>query len=137
MIKNICYDTIVLSRKSEDATINDLSIAEDLKDTLLSKKEECVGMAANMIGINKRIICFYDGDIIKTMFNPEIVKFSGLYFEKEGCLSHPGQIKSTKRYQKIHVKYYNNEFHIKRETYEGFVAEIIQHEIDHCNGILI
>lgn len=137
MVKELVHDPFFLGMKSDIATIEDLNIATDLKDTLIAHKEGCVGMAANMIGERKAIICFvHEGKYI-TMFNPEITKYSGCYETEEGCLSLLGGPRKTKRYKKITVKYQTEEFKTRTKTYEGFTAQIIQHEIDHINGILI
>lgn len=138
MIRSIIKDPLFLSRKAEPATIDDLSVAIDLKETLSAHLHECVGMAANMIGINKRIIIFKDDDQLRVMFNPEIIKVSkNTYFTEEGCLSHPGQSKKVKRYQSIKVSYLDENWKKKIKTYSGFTAEIIQHECDHLEGVLI
>ena len=137
MVKELVHDPIFLGQKSEPATAEDMETARDLLDTLTAHKEGCVGMAANMIGIKKRIICFDANGVYMTMFNPEIVKFSGTYETEEGCLSLLGGPRKTKRYKKITVQYYTSDFKKRTKTYEGFTAQIIQHEIDHCNGILI
>ena len=136
MIKEIMKDPIFLSQKSKPATIEDLSLAQDLLDTLEANKEGCVGMAANMIGISKRVIIFDDNGVYTVMFNPEIVKSSDRYETEEGCLSLPGTRK-TKRWSSIKVQYQNEAFQTRFKTYTGWTAQIIQHEIDHCNGILI
>ncbi len=136
MIKEIMKDPIFLSQKSKPATIEDLSLAQDLLDTLEANKEGCVGMAANMIGISKRVIIFDDNGVYTVMFNPEIVKSSDRYETEEGCLSLPGTRK-TKRWRSIKVQYQNEAFQTRFKTYTGWTAQIIQHEIDHCNGILI
>jgi len=138
MIREICRDTFILSRMSSPANINDLDIAGDLLDTLKYHSDKCVGMACNMIGINKRIIAYYDENEkdYRLMFNPNIVDQKDEYQTSEGCLSLPGE-RETKRYRKIVVEYDNNKFERKRKTYNGLTAQIIQHEIDMCNGILI
>ena len=136
MVRPIMRDPIFLARKSEAATVSDLETARDLLDTLIFHKEGCVGMAANMIGVAKRIIAFDCGGQYMVMFNPEILKSSGEYETEEGCLSLPG-IRKTKRYQKIKVRYLNEAMQVRLKTFEGWTAQIIQHEIDHCNGILI
>lgn len=136
MIKDIVHDPIFLSQKSETATKSDLSVTKDLLDTLIANREGCVGMAANMIGIKKRIIVFDNGGMYMTMLNPEIVSKSGEYETEEGCLSLAGT-RSTKRFQIIKVKYQDLNFKTCHQTFTGFTAQIIQHEIDHCNGILI
>ena len=114
----------------------DLPVAQDLRDTLAAHRDGCVGMAANMIGVAKRIIIFDDNGSATVMFNPEIVKCSGPYEAEEGCLSLPGTRKA-KRYRSIKVQYRNEKFETRLKTYTGFTAQIIQHEIDHCNGVLI
>lgn len=137
MIKELVHDPIFLGQKSESATIMDLQAAQDLLDTLAAHKDGCVGMAANMIGVKKRIICFDNEGVYMTMFNPEIVKFSESYETEEGCLSLLGGPRKTKRYMKIKVQYQTADFKVRTKTFEGWTAQIIQHEIDHCNGILI
>ncbi len=136
MIRPIMKDPIFLAQKSAPATVMDLPIAQDLRDTLEAHRDGCVGMAANMIGAAKRIIIFDDNGSAAVMFNPEIVKCSGIYEAEEGCLSLPGTRK-TKRYRSIKVQYQNEQFQTRLKTYTGFTAQIIQHEIDHCNGVLI
>ena len=136
MIREIVKDRILLARKALLATEEDLPIAEDLLDTLRAHREECVGMAANMIGANKRIIVFADGDKLTALLNPVILEKSEPYEAEEGCLSLPGTRK-TVRFGKITVRYQNKRMEQKRRTFTGFPAEIIQHEIDHCEGILI
>jgi len=136
MIKELIHDPIFLAQKSTPATEADLEIAEDLLDTLEANRAGCVGMAANMIGRTKRIIVFDDNGTLTVMFNPEIIKCDKPYQTEEGCLSLPGQRK-TKRYQSIKVRYQNRDFQTRLKTYTGWTAQIIQHEIDHCNGILI
>lgn len=136
MIRPIMKDYIFLSRKSEIATNDDLQVAQDLLDTLAEYKDGCVGMAANMIGVSKRIIVFENDGEHMTMFNPEIIKQSGAYETEEGCLSLTGTHK-TKRYKTIKVKYQNIQFQTRIKTFADFTAQIIQHEIDHCNGIII
>ena len=136
MIKPIVKDPIFLRQKSMAATALDLPVAQDLRDTLEAHRDGCVGMAANMIGVNKRIIIFDDNGKATVMFNPEIVKCSGPYEAEEGCLSLPGTRKA-RRYRTIKVQYQNERFETRLKTYTGFPAQIIQHEIDHCNGVLI
>ena len=136
MIKPIMKDPIFLAQKSVIATEEDLYIAQDLRDTLEANKDGCVGMAANMIGILKRVIIFDDNGKASVMFNPEIIKYSEAYETEEGCLSLTGSRK-TKRYKTIKVQYQNEAFQTRIKTYTGWTAQIIQHEIDHCNGILI
>lgn len=137
MIKEIIKDEFLLSRKATLATKEDLNIMNDLVDTITFYKEECVGMAANMIGINKAIIIVKTEKDYLIMFNPKILKVSKNFYEcEEGCLSHLGKRK-TRRYKKIKVSYQDSNFKQKIKTYEDDIAQIIQHEIDHCNGILI
>ena len=136
MIREICKDEFFLSQKSEPATTDDLSVAQDLLDTLAAHKDGCVGMAANMIGVNKRIIAFDNGGAYMVMFNPVIVKKSAPYDAEEGCLSLTGTRKTT-RYQTIKVQWQNEQFQTRIRTFTGWTAQIIQHEIDHCEGILI
>lgn len=136
MIKQIIKD-IFIFKKAEPATKDDLQVAIDLADTLRANADICVGMAANMIGVNKRIIAFSVGPIVMTMLNPVIVKKSKETYEAdEGCLSLPGTRK-TVRYQGIEVEYLDMNFKKHRQAYSGFPAQIIQHEIDHCDGIVI
>ena len=116
--------------------MEDVPVALDLAETLQAHKEGCVGLAANMIGASKRIIAFYDGTKIETMFNPEIIRCEGAYETEEGCLSLDG-VRKTKRYKSIKVKYQNEKMQIRMKSYTGWTAQIIQHEIDHCNGIII
>ncbi len=137
MIKELMHDPIFLGQKSEAATLDDLQVAQDLLDTLTFHKESCVGMAANMIGVKKRIICFDAEGKYMTMFNPEIIKASNAFETEESCLSLQGGPRKTKRYKKIKVKYQNAELKVRIQTFDGFTAQIIQHEIDHLNGILI
>ena len=136
MIQPIMKDPLFLGVKSQPATAEDLSVAQDLLDTLAAHREGCVGMAANMIGIRKRIIVFDNEGTDMVMFNPEITKQEGWYETEEGCLSLPG-IRTTKRYHKIKEQYQNAGFQTRIKTFSGWTAQIIQHEIDHCNGILI
>ena len=136
MIRDICKDEAFLARKAEPATADDLGTAQDLLDTLTAHKEGCVGMAANMIGVNKRIIVFDDEGKYQVMFNPVIVKRDRPYEAEEGCLSLIGRRK-TKRFQTIKVQWQNEKFQTRLKTFTGWTAEIIQHEIDHCDGILI
>ena len=137
MIKDVIHDETFLSQKAELATKDDLYIADDLRDTLEANKEKCVGMAANMIGINKRIIIFEEGNQYSVMFNPEIIKKQDAFETEEACLSLQGYPKKTKRYKTIKVRWQNEKFEWRIKTFNGFVAQIIQHEIDHCDGILI
>ena len=137
MIKELVHDPIFLAQKSEPATEADLSTAADLMETLIAHKDECVGMAANMIGVKKSIICFDNDGEYMTMLNPEIIKFSDGYDTEESCLSLLNGPRKTKRYKKIKVKYQTVDMKLRIKTFEGFSAQIIQHEVDHCNGILI
>ena len=129
MIRDICKDEFFLAQKAEPATAADLEIAQDLLDTLAAHKDGCVGMAANMIGVNKRIIAFDNGGEYMVMFNPVIVKKSALYDAEEGCLSLTGT--------RIKVQWQNEQFQTRIKTFTGWTAQIIQHEIDHCEVILI
>ncbi len=137
MVKEVIHDPILLGARSEPATKEDLQTAQDLLDTLRANKDACVGMAANMIGIRKRIIVFDNGGTYMTMFNPEIIKASGQYDTEEGCLSLLGGPRPCKRYQTIKVQWQNEQLQTRIKTFTGWTAQIIQHEIDHCNGILI
>lgn len=137
MIKEIVHDPLFLSVKSEPATKDDLQTAQDLLDTLIANKEGCVGMAANMIGVRKRIIVFDNEGGYMTMLNPEIVKCSGQYTAEEGCLSLLGGPRKCNRYKSVKVKWQTTELQTRIKTFTGWPAQIIQHEIDHCNGVLI
>ena len=137
MVKELIHDPIFLSLKSEVATKEDLQVAEDLLDTLTAHKDGCVGMAANMIGIHKRIIAFDNEGKYMVMFNPEIIKKSEPYETEEGCLSLIGAPRKCKRYKIIKVKWQTSEMQIRIKTFTGFPAQIIQHEVDHCDGVLI
>jgi peptide deformylase len=136
MIKPICKDTIILSKRSVPATKADMPVAEDLLDTLKANVNRCVGMAANMIGVNKRIIVFNVGMMNISMINPVIIKHVDPYETEEGCLSLNG-VRTTTRYQSIEVEFFDRNFEKQKRAFTGFPAQIIQHEIDHCNGILI
>ena len=136
MIRPIMRDEAFLAQKAELATSADLEIADDLLETLQANKAACVGMAANMIGVNKRIIAFDDEGAYTVMFNPEIVKKSGPYETEEGCLSLFGRRKA-KRFRSIKVRYQNRQFQTRFKTYTGWTAQIIQPVIDHCEGIII
>jgi len=136
MIREICRDETFLSQKAAPATADDLATAQDLLDTLTAHKDDCVGMAANMIGVCKRIIAFDNEGTYMVMFNPVIVRQSGPYEAQEGCLSLSG-VRKTKRFQTIKVQWQNEKFQTRLKTFTGWTAEIIQHEIDHCEGILI
>ena len=137
MVRELMHDPIFLARKSAPATAEDLEVAQDLLDTLTFHKEGCVGMAANMIGITKRIIVFDNEGEYMTMLNPVILKASDLYETEEGCLSLLGGPRKCKRYKKIKVQYQNLQLQTRIKTFAGWTAQIIQHEIDHCNGVLI
>lgn len=137
MVKEVMHDPIFLALKSEPATKNDLPVAQDLLDTLIANKDACVGMAANMIGVRKRIIVFDNEGSYMTMFNPEILKAAEPYDTEEGCLSLLGGPRPCKRYKTIKVRWQNEQFQTRIKTFAGWPAQIIQHEIDHCNGILI
>ena len=136
MIREIVKDVLFLSQKSQPAVPEDLPVARDLLDTLAAHREGCVGMAANMIGVCKRIIVFDNDGTDTVMFNPEIVKRSEPYEAEEGCLSLTG-VRKTKRWRSIKVQYQNQAFQTRLKTYTGWTAQIIQHEIDHCDGIII
>ena len=137
MVRELVHDPILLARVSEPAVKEDWAIAQDLLETLIFHEKGCVGMAANMIGVHKRIIAFNNEGKYEIMFNPRIVKSSGEYEAKEGCLSLLGDPRPTKRFEKIKVEYQTQDMKLRLKTYQGFTAQIIQHEIDHCNGILI
>lgn len=137
MIKELMHDPIFLAQKSQPAAGEDLQIAQDLLDTLAAHKQTCMGMAANMIGVCKRIIAFDNAGVYMVMLNPQIIRQSGEYETEESCLSLLGGPRKTKRYQKIKVQYQTLELQTRLKTFEGWTAQIIQHEIDHCNGILI
>ena len=141
MVKELIHDPMLLGQKSIDATKDDINTANDLLETLIYHNKTCVGMAANMIGVNKRIIAFLDESDRKptytVMFNPEIIEKSGKYETEESCLSLLGGPRKCIRYKKIKVKYQTPELQIRFKTYTDWTAQIIQHEIDHCNGILI
>ena len=137
MVKELVHDPILLAMKSETAAKDDLQTAQDLMDTLSAHKDSCVGMAANMIGVRKRIIVFDNGGEYMTMLNPEILKRSEPYETEEGCLSLLGGPRKCKRYRSVKVKWQTVDFQTRIKTFTGFTAQIIQHEIDHCDGILI
>lgn len=137
MVKELMHDPIFLAQKSTAATAEDLSVAEDLLDTLSHYRQSCVGMAANMIGVCKCIIAFDNEGVLMAMLNPEIIKREGEYSAQESCLSLLGGPRLALRYRKIKVRYQNEQMQIRLKTFEGFTAQIIQHEIDHCNGVLI
>ena len=137
MIKELMHDPIFLAGRSEIAIKEDLQVAQDLLDTLIAHKESCVGMAANMIGVRKRIIVFDNEGTYMTMFNPEIIKKSEPYDTEEGCLSLLGGPRPCKRYKSIKVQWQTADFQTRTKTFNGWTAQIIQHEVDHCNGVLI
>ena len=136
MIRDICKDEAFLARPAEPATADDLGTARDLLDTLIAHKAGCVGMAANMIGVNKRIIAFDNAGTYLVLFNPVILKKSGPYNTEEGCLSLE-DVRPTKRWKSIKVQYETADGKPRIRTFTGWTAQIIQHEIDHCDGILI
>ena len=136
MIRDICKDEAFLAQKAERTTQEDIQIAADLLETLEHHKDGCVGMAANMIGVNKRIIAFDNEGTYMVMFNPEIIKKSGPYDTEEGCLSLTG-IRPAKRWKTIKVRWQNQKLQERFKTFSGWTAQIIQHEIDHCEGVLI
>lgn len=136
MIREICKDVIFLAQKAEPATPDDLPVAADLLETLEHHKDGCVGMAANMIGVNKRIIAFDNDGEYMVMFNPEILRKSGPYETEEGCLSLTG-VRPVKRWKTIKVQWQNEKFQQRIKNFTDWTAEIIQHEIDHCEGIII
>ena len=136
MIREICRDETFLAQKAAPATADDLATAQDLLDTLTAHKDGCVGMAANMIGVCKRIIAFDNEGTYMVMFNPVIIRQSGPYEAQEGCLSLSG-VRKTKRFQTVKVQWQNEKFQTRTKTFTGWTAEILQHEIDHCEGIII
>lgn len=141
MVKKLIHDPIFLAEKSEFAIAEDLPVAQDLLETLMANSENCVDMAANMIGVKKRIIAFLDesgqAPTYTVMFNPEIIKKDGAYNTEEGCLSLLGGLRPCKRYKSIKVKYQTLELQTRIKTYTGWTAQIIQHEVEHCDGVLI
>ena len=136
MIREVCKDEAFLAQKAEPATPDDIQIATDLLETLEHHKAGCVGMAANMIGVNKRIIAFDNEGEYMAMFNPEIIKKSEPYQTEEGCLSLTG-VRSAKRWKSVKVRWQNEKFQERIKTFSGWTAQIIQHELDHCEGIII
>ena len=136
MVKDIVHDPIFLAQKSAPATAADLQTAQDLMDTLEANRDRCVGMAANMIGVLRRIIVFDNMGKPELMLNPRIINASEPYDTEEGCLSLSG-VRKTKRYNKIKLEYQNTQLQTRLKTYSGYTAQIIQHEIDHCDGIII
>ena len=141
MIRELIHDPIFLAGKSEPATKADLPVAQDLLETLLAHQESCVGMAANMIGIKKCIIAFRDesgaAPVYTVMLNPQIVDRSGAYDTEEGCLSLLGGPRKCRRYRTIRVQFQDEKMKVRTKIYHGWTAQIIQHEVDHCNGVLI
>jgi len=137
MVRELMHDPIFLAQKSASATAEDLDVARDLLDTLTFHKDGCVGMAANMIGVTKRIIVFDNAGSYMTMLNPVILKAAEPYETEEGCLSLLGGPRKCRRYKKIKVQYQNLQLQTRLKTFTGWTAQIIQHEIDHCNGVLI
>ena len=137
MVKTVVHDPILLGAKSEAATKEDLQAAQDLLETLIANKSACVGMAANMIGVRKRIIVFDNAGTFMTMFNPVILKKTGKYDTEEGCLSLRGGPRKCTRYRSVKVQWQTAEFQTRIKTFTGWTAQIIQHELDHCDGILI
>lgn len=136
MVRSIVKDPVFLAQKSTEATVEDLPLAQDLLETLEAHKDGCVGMAGNMIGALKRVIAFECEGKYQVMFNPEILRSKEPYEAEEGCLSLSG-VRKCKRYRSIKVRYQNEKMETRIKTYRDFTAQIIQHEIDHCNGILI
>ena len=136
MVREIVHDPIFLAQKSTEATAEDLQTAQDLLDTLEANRERCVGMAANMIGVLRRIIVIDNMGRAELMLNPRIIKASEAYETEEGCLSLSG-VRKTRRYNKIKVEYQNTAFQTRLKTFSGYTAQIIQHELDHCEGVLI
>jgi peptide deformylase len=136
MIRPIVKDVFFLGQKSESATKQDLSVGQNLLDTLHANRNHCVGMAANMIGVKKRIIIVNMGIMNTVMYNPVIVKKDSPYETEEGCLSLTG-VRKTTRYQNIEVEYYDSSWKKHRQAYSGWIAQIIQHECDHLEGIII
>ena len=137
MVRELMHDPIFLARRSVPATKEDLPVARDLLDTLAAHKDGCVGMAANMIGVTKRIIVFDNEGAYMTMLNPEIIRAEGEYDTEEGCLSLLGGPRKCRRFRKIKVRYQNLDMQVRLKTFTGWTAQIIQHEVDHCNGVLI
>lgn len=137
MIKELVHDPLFLAMKSEEATAEDLQTGRDLLETLIHHRDGCVGMAANMIGVKKKIIAFYNDGEYMVMYNPVILKKDGAYEAEEGCLSLLGGPRKTKRYKTIKVQWQNEKMQTRIKNFTGFTAQIIQHEVDHCNGVLI
>ncbi|MED9970421.1 MAG: peptide deformylase [Ruminococcus sp.] len=137
MVRELVHDPLFLSIKSKIASKENADTARDLLDTLLANRDTCVGMAANMIGKTVCIIAFCDGSRYEVMYNPEIISKAAPFETEEGCLSLLGGPRKTVRYKTVKVKYQDKSFQWKTKSYTGFTAQIIQHEIDHCNGVLI
>ena len=137
MVRELIHDPLLLARKARPASAEDIPVAQDLKETLQAHRETCVGMAANMIGQAVAIIAFYDGGDVSVMYNPEILKSESAYDTEEGCLSLLGGPRKCRRFQKIKVRWQNEAFQTRIKTFTGWTAQIIQHEVDHCRGILI
>jgi len=137
MIKELIHDPVFLALKAKPATKDDLQIGADLLETLMAHRDSCVGMAANMIGHTKRIIAIDNDGEYMVMYNPVILKKDGSYKTKESCLSLLGGPRETVRYKSVKVQWQDADFKIKIKTFKGFTAQIIQHETDHCDGILI
>jgi len=137
MVRELMHDPLFLARKARPAELGDIPIANDLLETLLAHRDTCVGMAANMIGQAVAIIAFFDGSTPMVMYNPEILKGENPYETEEGCLSLLGGPRKTKRFEKIKVRWQNENFQTRIKTFTGWTAQIIQHEVDHCNGVLI
>ena len=137
MVRELMHDPLFLGRKSRAAAKEDLAIGADLLETLMAHRATCVGMAGNMIGETVAVIAFFDGDKPMVMYNPEILKAEGEYEAEEGCLSLLGGPRKCKRYKKIKVRWDNEQFQKRVKTFTGWTAQIIQHEVDHCNGVLI
>lgn len=138
MVRDLMHDPLFLATKSEEATAADRAVSDDLLETLQAHKDDCVGMAANMIGVRKRIIVFTDErGAVHVMWNPVILKKAEAYDTTEGCLSLLGDPRPCKRYRTIKVQWQTPELQTRIKTFTGFTAQIIQHEIDHCNGVLI
>lgn len=136
MVRQIIRDAFFLSQKSSPATQADRAVVQDLIDTVRANADRCAGMAANMIGVHKRIIAFNAGPLAVPLINPEIIRRERPYETEEGCLSLDG-VRKTTRYQEIEVSYLDQSFKPRRQVYTGWIAQVIQHEIDHCDGILI
>lgn len=137
MVRELMHDPLFLARKARPAELGDIPIANDLLETLLAHRDTCVGMAGNMIGQAVAIIAFFDGSTPMVMYNPEILKAENPYETEEGCLSLLGGPRKTKRFEKIKVRWQNEAFQTRIKTFTGWTAQIIQHEVDHCNGALI